>query len=240
MIGQHREAVAEIDGLDTVPDPIARAARDAWDQALRLGQRHGYRNAQATVLAPTGTIAFMMDCDTTGVEPDIALIKYKNLSGGGYFKIVNRTVPAALRRLGYGDADVEAIVGHVDELGGIEGAPNLDQRHLPIFDCAFKSASGSRSIDPLGHVRMLGAVQPFISAPSPRPSTCPKTRPSSRSWTPTSKRGSSESRRSRSTATTPSASSRSKPAAARAAARSPGVPPARRRHRARRTTSRSS
>ena len=163
VIGQHREAVAEIDGLETVPDPIARAARDAWDQALRLGQRHGYRNAQATVLAPTGTIAFMMDCDTTGVEPDIALIKYKNLSGGGYFKIVNRTVPAALRRLGYGDADVEAIVGHVDELGGIEGAPNLDQRHLPIFDCAFKSASGSRSIDPLGHVRMLGAVQPFIS-----------------------------------------------------------------------------
>ena len=163
VIGQHREAVAAIDGLETVPDPIARAARDAWDQALHLGQRHGYRNAQATVLAPTGTIAFMMDCDTTGVEPDIALIKYKNLSGGGYFKIVNRTVPAALRRLGYGDADVEAIVGHVDEHGGIEGAPNLDQRHLPIFDCAFKPAAGSRSIDPLGHVRMLGAVQPFIS-----------------------------------------------------------------------------
>ena len=163
VIGQHRDAVAEIDGLETVPDPIVRAARDAWDQALRLGQRHGYRNAQATVLAPTGTIAFMMDCDTTGVEPDIALIKYKNLSGGGYFKIVNRTVPAALRRLGYGDADVEAIVGHVDERGGIEGAPNLDERHLPIFDCAFKPADGSRSIDPLGHVRMLGAVQPFIS-----------------------------------------------------------------------------
>ena len=163
VIGQHRDAVGEIEGIETVPDAVSRAAQDAWDQALRLGERHGYRNAQATVLAPTGTIAFMMDCDTTGVEPDIALIKYKNLSGGGYLKIVNRTVPAALQRLGYNDADVEAIVNYVDEHGTIEGSPRLDERHLAIFDCAFKPAGGSRSIDPRGHVRMLGAVQPFIS-----------------------------------------------------------------------------
>ena len=163
VIRKHRAAVETIGGIETVAPAIRAAADDAWAQAQRLGELHGYRNAQATVLAPTGTIAFMMDCDTTGVEPDLALVKYKNLSGGGYLKIVNRTVPAALARLGYGDAAVDSIVSWIDREGTIEGAPELKPEHLPIFDCAFKPANGVRSIAPLGHVRMLGAVQPFIS-----------------------------------------------------------------------------
>ena len=163
VIGKHRDAVAAIEALDSVPDDLRDAAQGAWDEALRLGRRYGYRNAQATVLAPTGTIAFMMDCDTTGVEPDIALVKYKNLSGGGYLKIVNRTVPAALARLGYDADDRERIVAHIDAQGTIEGAPGLDAAHLPIFDCAFKAAGGERSIEPMGHVRMMGAAQPFLS-----------------------------------------------------------------------------
>jgi len=163
VIRKHRAAVAQIEGLETVAAPLRAAAADAWAQAQRLGEQHGFRNAQATVLAPTGTIAFMMDCDTTGVEPDLALVKYKNLSGGGYLKIVNRTVPAALARLGYGDAAIDSIVSWIDREGTIEGAAELQPEHLPIFDCAFKPANGVRSIAPLGHVRMLGAVQPFIS-----------------------------------------------------------------------------
>ena len=163
VIGKHRDAVAGIEALDSVPAGLRDAAQGAWDEALRLGRRYGYRNAQATVLAPTGTIAFMMDCDTTGVEPDIALVKYKNLSGGGYMKIVNRTVPAALARLGYDAAGRDRIVAHIDAQGTIEGAPGLDAAHLPIFDCAFKAANGERSIEPMGHVRMMGAAQPFLS-----------------------------------------------------------------------------
>ncbi len=163
VIGKHRAAVDRIDGLDSVPEPVRDAARDAWAQAQRLGELHGFRNAQATVLAPTGTIAFMMDCDTTGVEPDLALVKYKNLSGGGYIKLVNRTVPAALARLGYTDEQIAAIVATIDADGTIERAADLKPEHLPIFDCAFRPAAGARSIAPLGHVRMLGAVQPFIS-----------------------------------------------------------------------------
>ena len=163
VIGKHRAAVDRIDGLDSVPEPVRDAARDAWAQAQRLGELHGFRNAQATVLAPTGTIAFMMDCDTTGVEPDLALVKYKNLSGGGYIKLVNRTVPAALARLGYSDEQIAAIVAAIDADGTIERAADLQPEHLPIFDCAFRPAAGARSIAPLGHVRMLGAVQPFIS-----------------------------------------------------------------------------
>ena len=163
VIGKHRAAVDRIDGLDSVPEPVRDAARDAWAQAQRLGELHGFRNAQATVLAPTGTIAFMMDCDTTGVEPDLALVKYKNLSGGGYIKLVNRTVPAALARLGYSDEQIAAIVAAIDADGTIERASDLKPEHLPIFDCAFRPAAGARSIAPLGHVRMLGAVQPFIS-----------------------------------------------------------------------------
>ena len=163
VIGKHRAAVVAIEGLDSVAEPLRAAAEDAWAQAQRLGELHGFRNAQATVLAPTGTIAFMMDCDTTGVEPDLALVKYKNLSGGGYIKLVNRTVPAALARLGYSDEQIASIVSAIDADGTIERAEALRSEHLPIFDCAFRPAAGVRSIAPLGHVRMLGAVQPFIS-----------------------------------------------------------------------------
>jgi len=134
-----------------------------WDEALELGRQHGYRNAQVTVLAPTGTIAFMMDCDTTGVEPDIALIKYKKLVGGGFLKIVNQTVPSALRQLGYDDRQTDTIVRWVDEHETIEGAPGLKPEHLPVFDCAFKPVNGERSIHYMGHVRMMAAVQPFLS-----------------------------------------------------------------------------
>jgi ribonucleoside-diphosphate reductase alpha chain len=139
------------------------AAHKAWDDALEGGQKFGYRNAQATVLAPTGTIAFMMDCDTTGVEPDIALVKYKKLVGGGVIKMVNQTVPRALRHLGYSPSAIEAIVSHIDATGTIEGAPELQPKHLPVFDCAFKPENGERSIHYMGHIKMMGATQPFIS-----------------------------------------------------------------------------
>ena len=163
VIKKHREHVGRIQGLDTVPSDLGAGAQDAWDEVLRLGLLYGYRNAQVTVLAPTGTIAFMMDCDTTGIEPDIALVKYKNLSGGGYLKIVNKTVPVALTRLGYDDSDIEEIAAFIDEHGTIEGAPGLRDADLPVFDCAFKPANGARTIASMGHVRMMGAVQPFLS-----------------------------------------------------------------------------
>ena len=139
------------------------AARSSWDEALELGTQFGYRNAQVTVLAPTGTIAFMMDCDTTGIEPDIALIKYKKLVGEGFLKIVNKTVPAALKKLGYSPTQVEEIVKYIDERETIEGAPRLKPEHLSVFDCAFKPVNGERSIHYMGHVRMMGATQPFLS-----------------------------------------------------------------------------
>jgi ribonucleoside-diphosphate reductase alpha chain len=142
---------------------LAEAATQVWDDALALGSLHGYRNAQATVLAPTGTIAFMMDCDTTGVEPDIALIKYKKLVGGGMLRIVNQTVPRALAGLGYDAETIEGIVAYIDAEGTIEGAPGLKDEHLPVFDCAFRADKGVRSIAPMGHVKMMGAIQPFIS-----------------------------------------------------------------------------
>jgi ribonucleoside-diphosphate reductase alpha chain len=146
-----------------VPLDLLRAARDAWDEALSVGTVAGYRNSQATVIAPTGTIAFMMDCDTTGIEPDIALIKYKKLVGGGMLKIVNGTVPRALRRLGYDSREVQEIVEYLDEHETIEGAPHLADANLAVFDCAFKPRSGSRSIHYQGHLKMMGAVQPFVS-----------------------------------------------------------------------------
>src|SRR5207302_8963493 len=142
---------------------VVTAAQTTWDDAVKLGRAHGYRNAQATVLAPTGTIGLMMDCDTTGIEPDLALVKYKKLVGGGLLKIVNQTVPAALGKLGYSDDQVKDVVGHIDEHETIEGAPHVSDAHLPVFDCAFKPLNGSRSIAPMGHVRMMAAVQPFIS-----------------------------------------------------------------------------
>ncbi len=162
VIRMHRDALIRVDDL-LVPRDLFAAAAQVWDEALRLGQLHGVRNSQVTVLAPTGTIGFMMDCDTTGVEPDIALIKYKKLVGGGLMKIVNNTVPRALRRLGYSESQIQAICEFVDREETIEGAPGLDPKHLPVFDCAFKPMKGTRSIHYMGHVRMMGAVQPFIS-----------------------------------------------------------------------------
>jgi ribonucleoside-diphosphate reductase alpha chain len=146
-----------------VPLDLLRGARESWDEALKLGQAAGFRNSQATVIAPTGTIAFMMDCDTTGIEPDIALIKYKKLVGGGMLKIVNQTVPRALKRIGYDSKEIQEIVEYLDEHETIEGAPGLADAHLAVFDCAFKPRSGSRTIQYPGHIKMMGAVQPFIS-----------------------------------------------------------------------------
>jgi ribonucleoside-diphosphate reductase alpha chain len=162
VINKHRDAAYRIPSAG-VPRDLQDAARAVFDEALELGERHGYRNAQVTVLAPTGTIAFMMDCDTTGIEPDIALVKYKKLVGEGFLKIVNNTVPIALRRLGYGPEQVEEIVTFIDERETIEGAPHLKPEHLAVFDCAFKPVNGTRSIHYMGHVRMMSAVQPFLS-----------------------------------------------------------------------------
>jgi ribonucleoside-diphosphate reductase alpha chain len=162
VMRKHRDAVSEIN-QKYLPVDLYAGAKQAWDEAVELGEDFGYRNAQATVLAPTGTIGFMMDCDTTGVEPDIALVKYKKLVGGGLMKIVNNTVPMALSKLGYTAPEIEAIVHHIDEHETIEGAPFLKDEHLPVFDCAFKAANGERSIHYMGHIRMMGATQPFIS-----------------------------------------------------------------------------
>jgi ribonucleoside-diphosphate reductase alpha chain len=162
VMRKHRDAVSEINQR-FVPTDLYAAAKQAWDEALELGEDFGYRNAQATVLAPTGTIGFMMDCDTTGVEPDIALVKYKKLVGGGLMKIVNGTVPMALEKLGYTKPEIEAIIHFIDENETIEGAPFLKDEHLPVFDCAFKATQGERSIHYMGHIRMMGATQPFIS-----------------------------------------------------------------------------
>ena len=162
VMRRHADHIDRIDG-GLVDGELLAAARSSWDEAIALGEVHGFRNAQATVLAPTGTIAFMMDCDTTGIEPDIALVKYKKLVGGGVLKIVNGTVPLALRQLGYSEAEAEAIVRAVDENDTIEGAPQLKPEHLQVFDCAFKPAKGERSIHYRGHIRMMAAVQPFLS-----------------------------------------------------------------------------
>ncbi len=163
VINKHRDAAYQIPADQAVPKTMIAHARAVFDEALELGEQFGYRNAQVTVLAPTGTIAFMMDCDTTGVEPDIALIKYKKLVGEGYLKIVNQTVPAALRKLGYDATQVEEILAYINDRETIEGAPYLKPEHLSVFDCAFKPVNGTRSIHYMGHVRMMGAIQPFIS-----------------------------------------------------------------------------
>ncbi|RKZ12193.1 vitamin B12-dependent ribonucleotide reductase [bacterium] len=162
VIGKHRGAVAKINP-QRVPADLFEAASESWDKALELGREHGYRNSQVTVLAPTGTIAFMMDCDTTGIEPDIALIKYKKLVGGGFLKIVNRTVPEALQKLGYDADQIKDIIEHIDNEETVEGAPHLKDEHLEMFDCAFRPQNGERCIHYMGHVRMMGAVQPFLS-----------------------------------------------------------------------------
>ena len=159
VIAKHRAAVGNINHAESVPDDLLSGARHAWDEALEIGEVHGFRNAQATVLAPTGTISFMMDCDTTGVEPDFSLVKSKKLVGGGEITIVNKTVPMALSELGYAPREVEEIVAYIDERGGVVGAPHLKTEHYPVFDCAI----GERAIHYMGHVKMMGAVQPFIS-----------------------------------------------------------------------------
>lgn len=161
VMQMHRDAVEDIN--DAGPGYLKEAARNLWDDVLATGRINGFRNAQATVLAPTGTISFMMDCDTTGIEPDIALVKYKQLAGGGMLKIVNKTVPMALYSLGYDEDEVESIIKYVDEQDTIEGAPGLKDEHLSVFDCAFKPANGIRSIAWKSHVRMMAAAQPFLS-----------------------------------------------------------------------------
>jgi len=173
VMRKHRDAIRDVNARN-VPSDLYQAARAAWDDAVELGEEFGYRNAQATVLAPTGTIGFMMDCDTTGVEPDIALVKYKKLVGGGVMKIVNQTVPMALKRLGYAPAQIDAILAYIDTSETIEGAPGLKESHLPVFDCAFKAARGKRSIHYMGHIKMMGATQPFISGAISKTVNVPK------------------------------------------------------------------
>ena len=171
VIRMHRAEVNKIGKSKTSSEPFSvpqldqliEASRHAWDGALAHGEKHGYRNSQVTVLAPTGTIGFMMDCDTTGIEPDLALVKYKKLVGGGMIKIVNNTVPSALIKLGYNEAQVNAIVSYIDATGTIEGAPGVKPEHLACFDCSFKPSKGTRSIHYMGHIKMMAATQPFLS-----------------------------------------------------------------------------
>ena len=164
----------KVEQIKNCPKYLQNAARQLWDEVLVSGRRFGFRNAQATVLAPTGTISFMMDCDTTGIEPDIALVKYKQLAGGGMLKIVNQTVPLALRTLGYTESQVEAIIKYIDEKDTIEGRPELRSDHLPVFDCAFQASHGTRSIPWKAHIRMMAAAQPFISGAISKTVNMPK------------------------------------------------------------------
>jgi ribonucleoside-diphosphate reductase alpha chain len=159
VMEKHRAAVANIENRETVADDLVDGARTAWDEALALGREHGYRNAQATVIAPTGTISFLMDCDTTGIEPEFSLVKTKKLVGGGELTIVNQTVPESLERLGYASHEIDQIVAHINDKNGVAGAPFLRPEHASIFDCSI----GDRAIDYMGHVKMMGAVQPFVS-----------------------------------------------------------------------------
>jgi ribonucleoside-diphosphate reductase alpha chain len=173
VMRKHRAALKDIDKTH-VPKELMQAAKAVWDEVIESGEEHGFRNAQATVLAPTGTIGFMMDCDTTGVEPDIALVKYKKLVGGGLMKIVNQTVPMALGKLGYNAQQIKEIVEYIDENETIEGAPHIRDAHLPVFDCAFKPARGVRSIHYMGHIKMMGATQPFLSGAISKTVNVPK------------------------------------------------------------------
>jgi ribonucleoside-diphosphate reductase alpha chain len=162
VIRMHRASVNNIN-KNNVPSSLYESSKASWDEALAHGEKHGYRNSQVTVLAPTGTIGFMMDCATTGVEPDLALVKFKKLVGGGMIKIVNQTLPTALFKLGYDHDQANAIVSYIDATGTIEGAPHIKDDHLAVFDCSFKPAKGTRSIAPMGHLKMMAAAQPFIS-----------------------------------------------------------------------------
>ena len=173
VMRKHRAALKDIDKTH-VPKDLMQAARTVWDEVIEMGEEHGFRNAQSTVLAPTGTIGFMMDCDTTGVEPDIALVKYKKLVGGGLMKIVNQTVPMALQKLGYSAQQIKEVIEYIDENETIEGAPHIKDAHLPVFDCAFKPARGVRSIHYMGHIKMMGATQPFLSGAISKTVNVPK------------------------------------------------------------------
>jgi ribonucleoside-diphosphate reductase alpha chain len=171
VMAQHRAAVGNIENTDVVPADLLSACRQAWDDVLNIGEVSGYRNAQATVLAPTGTISFMMDCDTTGVEPDFSLVKSKKLVGGGEITIVNKSVPMALEKMGYAPAESDEIVAFIDERNTVVGAPYLKSEHYPVFDCAV----GDRAIHYRGHVKMMGAVQPFISGAISKTVNLPET-----------------------------------------------------------------
>jgi ribonucleoside-diphosphate reductase alpha chain len=173
VMRKHRAALKDVDTTH-VPKDLLESAKTVWDEVIEMGEEHGFRNAQATVLAPTGTIGFMMDCDTTGVEPDIALVKYKKLVGGGLMKIVNQTVPMALSKLAYSAQQIKEIVEYIDENETIEGAPHVKDRDLPVFDCAFKPARGMRSIHYMGHIKMVGATQPFLSGAISKTVNVPK------------------------------------------------------------------
>ena len=173
VINMHRQHACDIPEAHC-PDYLRNAAKDVWDQAFDAGSKTGFRNAQATVIAPTGTIGFMMDCDTTGIEPDIALVKYKLLAGGGMLKIVNKTVPMALEKLGYSADDVKTICDYIDEHETIEDAVKLNKDHLAIFDCAFKPRNGKRCIHYLAHLKMMAAVQPFVSGAISKTINMPK------------------------------------------------------------------
>ena len=177
MLEVMRMHLDESQKLDSsrVPESLGRWACKVWEQAVEEGEEHGFRNSQATVLAPTGTISFMMDCDTTGVEPDLALVKHKRLVGGGTLRIVNDTVPAALKNLGYNDGQVNEMVAYIDEHSTIEGAPHLDEEHLPVFDCAFRALGGERAVHYMGHLKMVAAAQPFISGAISKTINVPET-----------------------------------------------------------------
>jgi ribonucleoside-diphosphate reductase alpha chain len=173
VMRKHRAALKDVDKT-YVPKDLLESAKAVWDEVIEMGEQHGFRNAQSTVLAPTGTIGFMMDCDTTGVEPDIALVKYKKLVGGGMMKIVNQTVPMALKKLGYNQVQIKDIIEYIDEHETIEGAPHIKEPHLAVFDCAFKPSRGVRSIHYMGHIKMVGAVQPFLSGAISKTVNVPK------------------------------------------------------------------
>ena len=171
VMRKHRDASYELPDDLTTDKPLLSRARQAWDEAVEVGERNGYRNAQATVLAPTGTISFLMDCDTTGIEPDFSLVKFKELVGGGQMTIVNRTIPAALRELGYSEPEIEQIEAYVAEKATIIGAPGLRDEHLPVFDVAV----GQRAISHMGHIKMMAAAQPFISGAISKTVNLPET-----------------------------------------------------------------
>ncbi|MBI4117095.1 MAG: vitamin B12-dependent ribonucleotide reductase [Parcubacteria group bacterium] len=163
VIRMHRDEAYKIPEEMISQEELIREARSVWDRALLLGREFGYKNSQATVIAPTGTIAFMMDCDTTGIEPTIALISYKKLVGGGMLRLVNNQVPQALKKLGYSQEQTKEIIDYIEQNETIEGAPHVKEEHLPVFDCSFKAAKGTRTINYMGHLKMMGAVQPFVS-----------------------------------------------------------------------------